>query len=369
VSAVFHLKVMCDDVFGGDSFLNDIIWKRHSPSKNTDRNYGSIVDHVLYYAKGPGYTFNVQYIAMDDSVFNIVEPETGRRFRSQPLVVKGNQEGKMFDFGGRKYTIKKNKALKWTQETIDERLKKNSRLIYWTGSGEPRYKTYLDESKGIKLTSLWNDIKLVTSTSSERLAYPTQKPQKFMERIISVSSNPGDVVLDAFIGSGTTIVAANAIGRQFAGIDVSPTACRLAASRIGHPVEQIVGHPRTADELRPVPEFEFVNWVCWKMNATVKKDVPGINAMCRHSKVPVLAKQSTPLVPEDLDGMISAIDAISEGTTKKAACVALDFDENIDTYLETVAADKAISIYRYTIDDLNRNKHVDDGITISTKLF
>lgn len=271
VSAVFHLKVMCDAIFDGDNFLNDIIWKRHSPSKNTDRNYGSIVDHVLYYAKGPDYTFNVQYIPMDDSVFNIVEPETGRRFRSQPLVVKGNQEGKVFDFGGRKYTIKKNKALKWTQETIDARLKKNPLLIYWTASGEPRYKTYLDESKGIKLTSLWSDIKLVTSTSSERLAYPTQKPQKFMERIVNVSSNPGDIVLDAFCGSGTTLVAAKAVGRQFVGIDVSPTACRLAASRLGYPVDQIVGHPKNAEDWQPLPEFESVNWERWKVKKEKEK--------------------------------------------------------------------------------------------------
>ncbi|HME53616.1 MAG TPA: site-specific DNA-methyltransferase [Candidatus Lokiarchaeia archaeon] len=369
VSAVFHLKVMCDEIFGSDDFLNDIVWKRHSPSKNTDRNYGSIVDHVLYYAKGTGYTFNVQYITMDDSVFNIVEPETGRLFRSQPLVVRGNQEGKLFDFGGRKYTIKKNKALKWTQETIDARLKKNPLLIYWTGSGEPRYKTYLDESKGIKLTSLWSDIKLVTSTSSERLAYPTQKPQKFMERIISVSSNPGDIVLDAFCGSGTTIVAASALGRQFAGIDASPTACRLTASRIGYPVEKIIDHPKTGEDLQHVPEFEFINWVAWKMNANVKADFPGINAVCRHTKIPVFAKQDTSLVPEDLDGMVSFIEDVQERAQRKGACVALAFDENIDAFLGNLRDEKSIHIYRFTIDDLNRNKHLDDGITISTKLF
>ncbi|MHA1372317.1 MAG: site-specific DNA-methyltransferase, partial [Promethearchaeota archaeon] len=264
ISGVFHLKVLCDEIFGSDSFLNDIIWKRHSPSKNTDRNYASIADHILFYVKGSNYTFNVQYLPIDKSVFNMVEPETGRRFRSQPLVVKGNQEGKVYDFGGRKYVIKKGKALKWTQETIDRRLKKNPLLIYWTSGGEPRYKTYLDEHKGIKLSCIWTDIKLVTSTSSERLDYPTQKPIKLLERIIKVSSNPGDVVLDAFCGSGTTVIAAKKLKRQFIGIDVSPTACRLAASRISYPVESIIGHPAGRDDLEKLPEFEVLNWVCWK---------------------------------------------------------------------------------------------------------
>nr|MDO8112155.1 site-specific DNA-methyltransferase [Candidatus Sigynarchaeota archaeon] len=371
VSAVFHLKVMCDEVFGGDNFLNDIVWKRHSPSKNTDRNYGSIVDHVLYYAKGPEYTFNVQYIPMDESVFNIVEPKTGRKFRSQPLVVKGNQEGKMFDFGGHKYTIKKEKALKWTQETIDERLKKNPRLIYWTGSGEPRYKTYLDESKGIKLTSLWTDIKLITSTSSERLFYPTQKPQKFMERVISVSSSLGDIVLDAFSGSGTTLVAAKATGRQFVGIDISPTGCRLAASRLGYPTDKIIGHPRTALDFKAVPRFEFVNWVCWKMNATQKHELAslGIDAVCRHSLVPVLVKQDAPLVPVDLQSIERVLESRKDDRAKIGACVALDFDATIEPFLAQIKKDRGITINRYTIEDINRDKHLHDGISVITKLL
>ncbi|NMC06264.1 MAG: site-specific DNA-methyltransferase [Candidatus Lokiarchaeota archaeon] len=371
VSAVFHLKVMCDEIFGGDNFSTDIIWKRHSPSKNTGRNYGNIVDHVLYYVKGEGYTFNVQYIPMDDAVFNLVEPETGRRFRSQPLVVKGNQEGKVFDFGGRKYTIKKGQALKWSQETIDDRLARNPRLIYWTGGGEPRYKTYLDESKGIKLTSLWDDIKLVTSTSSERLDYPTQKPQKFLERIISVSSNPGDVVLDAFSGSGTTLVAAKALGRGFVGIDLSPTACRLAASRLGYPVSGIQGHPSTPDDFKKFPGFELRNWVAWKLNAAQKHDMEsiGIDMVCRNTKIPVIIKDNGELLPKDLDGLISAVKTNASSGIPTGICVALAFDPGIDAYIEQVNRERNIRIIKYTANDLALERHVGDGVTIKNTLF
>lgn len=371
VSAVFHLKVMCDDIFGMDNFSTDIVWKRHSPSKNTGRNYGNIVDHILYYVKGEGYTFNVQYIPMDDSVFNIVEPETGRRFRSQPLVVKGNQEGKVFDFGGRTYTIKKGQALKWSQETINERLARNPRLIYWTGGGEPRYKTYLDESKGIKLTSLWDDIKLVTSTSSERLDYPTQKPQRFLERIISVSSNPGDVVLDAFSGSGTTLVAAKALGRGFVGIDASATACRLAASRLGLPVDAIIGHPSTHDDFTRLPSFEFRNWVAWKLNAAQKHDLAaaGIDVICRNTRIPVVIKNSGELVEKDLELLVSVLEARQARDAQKGACVATSFGQDIDAYIARLKSEKQITIYKYGIDDLLADKHVEDGITVLNRLF
>ncbi|MEX2715363.1 MAG: site-specific DNA-methyltransferase [Candidatus Sigynarchaeum springense] len=371
VSAVFHLKVMCDDIFGMDNFSTDIIWKRHSPSKNTGRNYGNIVDHILYYVKGEDYTFNVQYIPMDDSVFNIVEPETGRRFRSQPLVVKGNQEGKVFDFGGRTYTIKKGQALKWSQETINKRLSKNPRLIYWTSGGEPRYKTYLDESKGIKLTSLWDDIKLVTSTSSERLDYPTQKPLRFLERIISVSSNQGDVVLDAFCGSGTTLVAAKKLGRAFVGIDTSPTACRLAASRLGLPVDAIIGHPSTRDDFIRLPSFEFRNWIAWKLNAAQKHGLvtAGIDMICRNTRIPVVVKNEGKLTENDLSRLVSVLDARQDENARKGACIAMDFAQGIDAYIGRLKSEKQIIIYKYGIDDLLAEKHVKDGISIMNRLF
>ncbi len=373
VSGVFHLKVMCDEIFGPDAFMNDIIWKRHSPSKNTGTNYGSIVDHVLFYTKGPGHTFNVQYIPMDDVVFNLVEEGTERRFRSQPLVVKGNQEGKVFDFGGRTYTIKKGMALKWSQETIDARLAKNPRLIYWTGGGEPRYKTYLDESKGIKLTSLWDDIKLFTSTSSERLAYPTQKPIKFMARVVSVSSNAGDLVLDAFCGSGTTLLAARNLGRRFAGIDASPTACRLAGSRLGIQPKNIMGHPATADAFDALPPFEFVNWVSWIMNATQKHDLHSfsIDIVCRHTKVPVVVKQGTPLVPGDLEGLLAYLSKArhtSDGTASRGACISTRVDPGVDSFIANIAREKGATITRYSIDDLLQDVHVTGGVSVRTRL-
>ncbi|MFX0098490.1 MAG: site-specific DNA-methyltransferase [Candidatus Hodarchaeota archaeon] len=371
ISAVFHLKVICDEVFGPEGFLNDIVWKRHSSSKNTSRNYASIADHILFYAKGSDYTFHMQYTPIDEKVFNLVEKETGRRFRSQPLVVSGETDKKEFNFGGRIYTLKEGKRLKWTQETIDKRLKKNPRLIYWTKSGDPRYKTYLDERKGIMLSAIWTDIKLITSTSSERLGYPTQKPIKLMRRILNASSNEGDVVLDVFCGSGTTLVAAKELKRNFIGIDASPTACRLTASRIGYPEGKIIGYPQTKEEFSRLPDFEFVNWVSGKMNSTQKAKLKklGIEAVCKHSNVPIFIQNSEMDDSFDSTMLEKSIKNLDAEKHAVIVIVAHDFSGKVKNAIDEWKKETNLEIITYTIEDLANNKHFLDKVSVKETLF
>lgn len=101
----------------------------------------------------------------------------------------------------------------------------------------PRLKQYLDEMTGVPLQSVWNDIRPLHNLTQERLGYPTQKPLALLERIINASSNPGDIVLDAFCGCGTTLVAARQLGRRFVGIDISPSSCNVMGQRL----EQVCG--------------------------------------------------------------------------------------------------------------------------------
>jgi len=127
---------------------------------------------------------------------------------------------------------------------------------------------------GIPLQTFWDDVDPVISGSEERLGYPTQKPLALLERIIKASSNPNDIVLDAFCGCGTALVAAETLGRQWIGIDISPTACRVMAKRLrdvcklredetlwrggrGFVVRDL---PWTIEKLRQLPPFEFENW-------------------------------------------------------------------------------------------------------------
>ena len=133
---------------------------------------------------------------------------------------------------------------------------------------------YLDESPGPKLQNIWDDIPPINSQAAEALGYPTQKPLPLLERIIKTSSNENDIVLDAFCGCRTALVAAQKLKRQWVGIDISPTSCRVMAKRLkkdcglkedeklwaigrGFVVRDL---PKTEEELRKYPPFEFENW-------------------------------------------------------------------------------------------------------------
>ncbi len=153
-------------------------------------------------------------------------------------------------------------------------LYKQGRIIQTKPGAVPSYKRYLDEGKGVPLGSVWDDINPIHSSDSERLGYPTQKPLKLLERILEISSEENDIALDAFCGCGTALVAAQKLKRQWIGIDISPTACRVMAKRLrdvcgireneelwkigrGFIVRDL---PWTEEKLRALPPFEFENW-------------------------------------------------------------------------------------------------------------
>ena len=117
------------------------------------------------------------------------------------------------------------------------------------GVGIPERKVYLHESKGVPASNLWTDIKALTGNNKERTGYPTQKPVALLERIISASSNPGDMVLDPFCGCATTMVAADRLERQWAGIDLSPLAVKLVNERIADDRGQLWGGANVVDRL------------------------------------------------------------------------------------------------------------------------
>ncbi len=113
-----------------------------------------------------------------------------------------------------------------------ERLIKEGRIVQPKSGGVPRYKRFLDEMPGVPCSDSWDDIRPINSQAQERLGYPTQKPVALLERIVNASSNPGDVVLDPFCGCGTTVHAAEKLGRQWIGIDVTHLAIGLIEKRL-----------------------------------------------------------------------------------------------------------------------------------------
>jgi len=273
--ASHYVKVMLDQIFGENNFVNEIIWKRqsaHSDAKQGSKNLGRLHDTLFLYCFG-NYTFNHQYrpysAAYAEKAYRHVEPSTGRRYRLDNLVAPGgaSKGNPHYEFLG------VTRYWRYSKERMQQLYEEG--LIIQTKPGRvPAYKRYLDEGKGVQLGTVWDDIPPVQPASSEGLGYPTQKPLVLLERILKISSNPGDIVLDAFCGCGTALVAAENLGRQWIGIDVSPTACRVMAKRLrdvcGLPEDEALWKagrgfvvrdlPWTLEKLRAIPPFEFENW-------------------------------------------------------------------------------------------------------------
>jgi DNA methylase/Restriction endonuclease len=147
--------------------------------------------------------------------------------------------------------------------------------IEFRSTGMPVYKRYLDEQPGVPLQDVWTDIRL-TSADKERLGYPTQKPVALLERIITASSNPGDVILDPFCGCGTTVDAAQRLNRQWIGIDITFIAIDLIEKRLQDRFPGIAGTYETfgiprdmegAQALFKRSPFDFERWAVSRINA------------------------------------------------------------------------------------------------------
>jgi len=185
-SAIFVLKPLCDEVFGKEHFRREIIWNVGSVSGFKSQVKGWVRQHdtILYYTKSDNFTFNKQYVPYRkeyvEKMFRYSDPD-GRRYRKR-------RAGKQ----------------------------------------------YLDEKPGRVVGDVWNDIFSfqTTTRSKEYMGYPTQKPEKLLERIILASSNEIDIVADFFCGSGTTLVAANRLKRKWIGVDNNPKAIELSKKRL-----------------------------------------------------------------------------------------------------------------------------------------
>ncbi len=234
--ASHHLKIICDDIFGYDNFKANIIWKRTTQVKGVKNNYSKNLDNILFYTKGKKYTFNTQYIPLNkeqkNKYYNNIEKKTRRKFNTSGLIRKGKGVNKLKFHDKGIITSPNDKSFGWSQETYEKEYKKNPLCIYWGKNNKPRKKIYLDEHKGIPLSTLWDDIQEISINSKERIGYPTQKPEKLLERIIKASSNEGDIVLDAFCGYGTTLAVAKKLNRQYIGIDNNSKAIELCKKRL-----------------------------------------------------------------------------------------------------------------------------------------
>ncbi|MDR3187981.1 MAG: site-specific DNA-methyltransferase, partial [Prevotellaceae bacterium] len=215
-----------DKIFGKNNFRNHIIWKRTNTPKGSQfesKQFGVATDSIFFYSKTNRYFFDDKVVRIKISEELVAEKypkkdEKGRYYEYPILrsVSKGSRPNLVYEYGG--YTPP---AYGWVVNK--EKLKEiDSRGdLGWRANGQPFRKFRPCEDPGLIINNCWDDILRIQSNSKESIGYPTQKPIALLERIIKCASNEGDLVLDPFMGGGTTIAVADRLNRKWIGIDQS----------------------------------------------------------------------------------------------------------------------------------------------------
>jgi DNA modification methylase len=269
-AASHYLKLLMDAVFGPANFRTEIVWKRssaHSDAKQGRAQHGRIHDVILFYTKTDEWFWNQVFTPYDqdyvDSFYKYTEPGTGRRYRLGDLTGPGGAAK-----GNPSYEVMGvTRFWRYSKEKMAE-LIQQGRVVQTKPGAVPAYKRYLDEMQGVPLQDWWGDIGPIAAQAAERLGYPTQKPVALLERIIRSSCPEGGAVLDPFCGCGTTITAAQSLGRAWIGIDITHLAITLMKERLKDTfgdaaVFKVVGEPVSvpdAERLAASDPYQFQWW-------------------------------------------------------------------------------------------------------------
>jgi adenine-specific DNA-methyltransferase len=235
---VFHFRIILDEIFGASKYRNCITRKKCNPKNYTRKTYGNVADYILFYTKSDNYVWNRPHKPWSEEriieEYQYVEPETGRRYKKVPIHAPGVRNG---DTGKpwRGMLPPMGKHWQYLPTKLDELDAKGN--IYWSPTGNPRRKVYMDESRGIPLQDIWMDLRDAHNQNIHITGYPTEKNPDLLRRIILASSNPGDMVLDCFSGSGTTLAVSSELERRWIGIDNSPEAIRITLKRFAMGLE------------------------------------------------------------------------------------------------------------------------------------
>ena len=311
-----------DRIFGANNFRNEIIWKRNSAHNSADR-CGNVHDSIFYYQKSTSHKWNMIYQKYNEQYleefFDSVD-ENGKKYKRADLTGAGITKG-ISGKPWRNIDVKvKGRHWAYVPEEL-ERLDKIGK-IHWPNKedGMPRLKVYPEDMKGIPLQDIWSDIRVLHNLSKERIGYPTQKPEALLERIIECASNEGDLVLDPFVGGGTTIAVADKLKRRWIGIDQSVAAVKVSDLRLKNQ-QDMYSAPyelqlRTYDYevLRNLDAFEFERQIIERFgglaNAKQRSDF-GLDGRMPDN-TPIQVKRSDNIGRNVIDNFLSAVQRSDE---------------------------------------------------------
>ncbi|QJB70034.1 DNA methyltransferase [Parasphingorhabdus halotolerans] len=284
-TASHYLKLLLDGVFGAENYRNEIVWKRTN-IHNDSKTWSKIADTIFFYSKSKNFSWteprephSESHIA---SKFKNDDNDGRGPYSLSDMTSPNPRPNMMYEWKGFPFPPK---GWRYKLETM-QRLHDENKIWYPTDSDgyldtkrRPRLKRFLNELDGNIMSAVWTDINPLNSQAQERLGYPTQKPLALLERIISASSNEGDVVLDPFCGCGTAVDAAEKLGRKWIGIDVTHLAINLIEQRMkdSHPGVQfdVKGRPESLDsamELARRDKHEFEKWIVPKLDGHLFED-------------------------------------------------------------------------------------------------
>ena len=230
-----YIKVTMDEVFGENKFINEIIWRRKQAQAWLSKQFGVINDTILWYSKTNDYPFNPEYSKTDENTHKYIaerfvyDDGDDRKYMKSPLVNPLFRPNLKYVFHGVKPPPN---GWLYSEERLEELYQKNELVIPSNSDSRIYRKIYLDEYTGQLVQNIWTDIPIVNPMAHERIGYPTQKPEALLYRIIKASSNPGDLVLDCFTGSGTTLTVAEKLDRRWIGVDCGKLAIYTMQKRL-----------------------------------------------------------------------------------------------------------------------------------------
>lgn len=273
-TASHYLKLLLDAVFGPDHFQNEIIWRRTNARSTTGR-WPRVHDVLLYYTRSEACTFHPTRVTASEAKMphTLITGADGLKYQTYELTAPGQTKDGESGKPWRGFAPG-NMGRHWgnTPAVMEEWDKKG--LIHWAARGGfPRRRAeqpFVPGDRMVMIDDVWTDIDRINQTAKERLGYPTQKPVALLERIVEASSNPGDVVLDPFCGCGTTIEAANKLGRRWVGIDVTHLAIGLIKTRLRDAFGdmaryQVLGEPTTAEDAAELAESDKYQFQWWAL--------------------------------------------------------------------------------------------------------